>query len=282
MRKYYSKCSAFTLVELLVVIAIIALLLSILMPALNKVREAGKLTVCLGNVRQIGIAAYTYAAANNDWILPSARNGGGELPYPGNANPTLAGPPWYERLKDNKLLDYTGTKIGVLHCPSDRRDKDYCSYSSNRNIMGFTDPQNADEAAFWPVRKMSSLRGNQSEWILFGERGATEKAIHGKVNGYWSVAGTNVTIYAGYDEVSGLVGFYVGRHGKPKIAGVGNNAKIAGAKIPFALVDGHAQVFRGDLNCTYWPMGGTLPRTGFALDKAIVTTNNPGSLWPKL
>ena len=55
----------FTLIELLVVIAIIALLMSILMPALSKVREQSRTVGCLGNMRQWGIVCTMYAQAND-------------------------------------------------------------------------------------------------------------------------------------------------------------------------------------------------------------------------
>jgi prepilin-type N-terminal cleavage/methylation domain-containing protein len=55
----------FTLIELLVVIAIIALLMSILMPALARVREQARMIGCTGNLRQWGIVCTMYAEANN-------------------------------------------------------------------------------------------------------------------------------------------------------------------------------------------------------------------------
>ena len=60
---------AFTLIELLVVIAIIALLVSILLPALRKSREQGRLAVCMSNMRQIKVAALMYVG-NNQGAYP--------------------------------------------------------------------------------------------------------------------------------------------------------------------------------------------------------------------
>lgn len=61
----------FTLIELLVVIAIIAVLMSILMPAMQRAREQGKRAVCLSNVKQFGLSWVLYADENDQKIVNS-------------------------------------------------------------------------------------------------------------------------------------------------------------------------------------------------------------------
>ncbi|MBW8017407.1 MAG: prepilin-type N-terminal cleavage/methylation domain-containing protein [Planctomycetes bacterium] len=120
----------FTLIELLVVIAIIALLLAILMPALRKVKERAKQTVCKTNLRGIGIAVHLYLNDNDnrtcpdhgnryDWFDPST---GLELPpnqaYWGMAyndytkNPKIFSCPTFATMKDTIYTIGPGDILG--------------------------------------------------------------------------------------------------------------------------------------------------------------------------
>jgi len=109
MRRRYG----FTLIELLVVIAVIALLMSILVPTLNRARTSAKRTACATNLRQIGVAFRLYIGAKND-RMPEVSFMPSMGPTPIQGGKTI-------RIADVLKYELDG-ETAVFQCPNDLPD----------------------------------------------------------------------------------------------------------------------------------------------------------------
>jgi prepilin-type N-terminal cleavage/methylation domain-containing protein/prepilin-type processing-associated H-X9-DG protein len=127
--------SAFTLIELLVVVAIVAILIALLLPAVQKIREAAARTKCANNFKQIGLAVHQFHDVNG--FLPP--NGSWEtlvstVPFPGVSYsvharilPFVEQEALYKRVNLDVSAttqpDVVGTRLAVYLCPSDPNDR---------------------------------------------------------------------------------------------------------------------------------------------------------------
>ncbi|MBN1436169.1 MAG: prepilin-type N-terminal cleavage/methylation domain-containing protein [Sedimentisphaerales bacterium] len=100
------KKKAFTLIELLVVVSIIALLISILLPALSRAREQAKAVACRSNIKQIGIGFFYYAEDYDGFSVPNCYTAPG----------TLQQYTWEHRLVEEGYLD----DYALMECPSEK------------------------------------------------------------------------------------------------------------------------------------------------------------------
>lgn len=158
-RSYQRPRAAFTLIELLVVIAIIAILVGLLLPAVQKVREAANRAQCSNNLKQMSIAVQNCADTYNGALPPLMGFYPGQpAAYTGNklwGSPFVFIMPFVEQQNyyngmmallpnPNAVSTYAATLnvgIKIYYCPSDptispQNDPLYCSYACNGLLFG--------------------------------------------------------------------------------------------------------------------------------------------------
>ena len=174
------KRKAFTLIELLVVIAIIAILMAILMPALQRVKNQAKGTVCVQNLRTMTMAWIMYKDDNDDELVKGTTgqsDGSWVLNPSGNMIEHKK-----EALRNGALFPYVSNTVDVYSCPADLRQKNpeiyaFRSYSIAGGMNG-VNPAGAWEII--PHIKYSEIKRPSSKYVF-----VEEADPRGYNNGSW-------------------------------------------------------------------------------------------------
>ena len=183
------KNSAFTLVELLVVIAIIGILVGMLLPAVQMVRESARRTDCVNRLRQFGIAVQSYHDTRNQ--IPPARGADGYLAWPVYLMPELEMEANYRKFDftlpyDEQNPDIVKQPINIMFCPTRRNGHEVSQYEAEDAQVGATGDfaGNAGSSKFFNLLQDWSKFENPTDGVFSSGLAIDNEIVDGKlVNG---------------------------------------------------------------------------------------------------
>ena len=156
---------AFTLIELLVVIAIIAILASMLLPALSKAREKAKGITCTSQLKQLGMIMNLYSDENDDYSVPITGGTGGTRPW----NRLLVD----EQYIKGPVAEWRNSRIEysynhLFSCPGDTELRANYNWYPYEPSYGITLASVVGGQYSWsgPIRRSSLLKGARTAQLL--------------------------------------------------------------------------------------------------------------------
>jgi prepilin-type N-terminal cleavage/methylation domain-containing protein/prepilin-type processing-associated H-X9-DG protein len=192
-----NKQKAFTLIELLVVISIIALLLSILIPSLQKAKELTMRVVCASNLRQCGLSLLLYANDNEDDLpfIDRITNSDG-------CQPSIFQSLTYTSVNLSHILEaYIGdfkiwrcpsiSRAAIINDPRNTRNISYCTYYyfPSRKYPTFGDSETQPKS--FTSTKSPTLKVMMQDYYLGNIKFETVYYNHGKGSAYQSLPEIN-------------------------------------------------------------------------------------------